>query len=92
MLALRLSFCQVISTSFASTRVAGLDAYISAVNDVDLVGKMVKADGVESSNPVTWYFVISMIKLGWQLHFCFWMLTLHFSSLQIITAGKSASA
>lgn len=60
--------CQVISTSFASTRVARSDAYISAVNDVDLIGKMVKADGAESSNPATWYFVISMIKLGWQLH------------------------
>lgn len=51
---------QVISTSFASTRVAGSDAYISAVNEVDLIGKMVKDDGVESSNPATWYFVISI--------------------------------
>lgn len=73
------AICQVISTSFPSTRVAGSDAYISAVNDVNLIGKILKADGVESSNPVTWYFVISMIKLGWQLHLSFRMLTLHIS-------------
>lgn len=73
------AICQVISTSFASTRDAGSVAYISALNDVDLIGKMVKADGVESSNPATWYFVISMIKLGWQLHLSFRMLNLHIS-------------
>lgn len=70
------AICQVISTSFASTRVAGSDAYISAENDFDLIGKMLKADGVESSTPATWYFVIFMIKLCWQLHLSFRMLTL----------------
>lgn len=70
---------KLISTSFASTKVAGSDAYISAVNEVDLIGKMVKADGVESSNPATWYFVISMIELCWQLYLSFRMLTLHIS-------------